>query len=62
MPSRKLKKKNLSALVILHLLLFFLSPSLLFAQVELQYQSRASENVQYSEGIKPKPVSGMTLN
>ena len=48
-------------LVILSWLLLFLSPSFLFAQVELQYQNRADENVEYYEGIKPKPVSGYDI-
>ncbi len=48
----------------LFLILVFLAgvPSLLLAQLDLQYQSRSQEQFgSWKEGIKPKPVSGLNL-
>jgi len=46
---------------LLILILWFLSasPALLWAQLDLQYQSRSQEQLgDWKEGVKPKPVSG----
>ncbi len=48
--------KNLHILII-GLVCVFLTPSLLFADISLQYQNRG----QWYEGVKPKPVSGYDI-
>ncbi|MBA3968317.1 MAG: hypothetical protein H0X47_21585, partial [Nitrospirales bacterium] len=48
----------------LSLILVFLAvvPSLLWAQLNLQYQSRSQEQLgSWKEGVKPKPVSGLNV-
>ncbi len=48
----------------LFLILVFLAgvPSLLWAQLDIQYQSRSQEQLgSWKEGVKPKPVSGLNV-
>ena len=57
MPVSPPKKILVSTLALLSCLFIFPSPSLLLAQVELQYQNRGN----WYEGIKPKAVSGYDI-